>query len=63
MIQRGMKWLGLAAGTSFVGLVLWGGAVVSAQDKGDMQEVKLELPKAVFAGTPKVTSRSTSVGP
>ena len=46
MIQRGLKWLGLAAGTSFVVLVLCGGAVVTAQDKkGDagMEEVKFDL--------------------
>lgn len=65
MIQRGLKWLGLAAGTSFVGLVLCGGgAVVSAQDKKDdagMQEVKLDLPKAVFAGTPKNIPPGTTV--
>src|SRR3954447_15233754 len=64
MIQRGMKWLALAAGTAFMGLVLCGGAVVSAQDKSDnagMVEVQLDLPKAVFAGTPKNIPPGTTV--
>lgn len=65
MIQRGRKWLALAAGTSFVGLVIVGGGVASAQDTSNgqagMEEVKFELPKAVFAGTPKNVPPGTTV--
>ncbi len=61
MIKRSMKWLTLAAGSSFLGLMLCGG--VSAEDKKDdgMVEVKIELPKPVFAGTPKNIPPGTTV--
>ena len=61
MIQRGMKWLGVAAGASLVGVALCGGAA-SAQDNKDgagMQEVKLELPTPVFAGTLAANEQAT----
>ena len=61
MIKRSMKWLAVAAGASFMGLVLCSG--VLAEDKKDdgMVEVKLELPKPVFAGTPKNIPPGTTV--
>ena len=61
MTIRGMKWLALAAGSSFLGLVLCGGGVSLAQENKDQKEVKFELPKAVFAGTPKNIPPGTTV--
>jgi len=60
MIKRSMKWLAVAAGASFMGLVLCGG-VLAEDKKDDMVEVKLELPKPVFAGTPKNIPPGTTV--
>src|SRR5258706_5056734 len=63
MIKCSVKWLAVAAGSSVLGLVLMGSGVASAEDKkdGDMVEVKLDLPKAVFAGTPKNIPPGTTV--
>ena len=63
MIKRSVKWLALAAGSSVLGLVLMGNVgvgVARAEDKGDV-EVKFDLPKAVFAGTPKNIPPGTTV--
>jgi hypothetical protein len=65
MAKRWMNWLGASAGASAVlGLVLCAG-VAGAQEKkdGDKVEVKLELPKMVFAGTPKAIPPNTTVQP
>jgi hypothetical protein len=59
MIRRSVKWLALAAGSSFLGLALLGG-VVRAQDKKE-EVVKFDLPKPVFAGTPKNIPPGTTV--
>lgn len=61
MIKRSLKWLALALGSSFLGLLLCSG--VSAEDKKDegMVEVKFDLPKPVFAGTPKKIPPGTTV--
>ena len=61
MAKRWMNWLGASA---VLGLVLCAG-VAGAQEKkdGDKVEVKLELPKMVFAGTPKAIPPGTTVQP
>jgi hypothetical protein len=62
MIKRSVKWLAVAAGSAVLGLVLCTG-VASADDKGDqkMEAVKFDLPKPVFAGTPKNIPKGTTV--
>src|SRR3954469_2074276 len=61
MIKRSVKWFALAAGSTVLGLVLAGNVgVARADDKGDV-EVKFDLPKAVFAGTPKNIPPGTTV--
>jgi len=61
MIKRSMKWFAALAGASLMGLVFCGS--LSAEDKKDeaMVEVKIELPKPVFAGTPKNIPPGTTV--
>ncbi len=61
MISRGLKWLAVAASASFLGLAFCSN--LSAEDKKDdgMVEVKIDLPKPVFAGTPKNIPPGTTV--
>ena len=63
MIKRSVTWLALAAGSSFLGLALCAnvGTAFGEDKKGDMQEVKFDLPKPVFAGTPKNIPPGTTV--
>jgi len=59
MIKRSVKWLTIAAGSAVLGLVLCTG-VASADDQ-KMEAVKFDLPKPVFAGTPKNIPKGTTV--
>jgi len=59
MIKRSVKWLTVAAGSAVLGLVLCTG-VASADDQ-KMEAVKFDLPKPVFAGTPKNIPKGTTV--
>jgi hypothetical protein len=59
MIKRTVKWLTIAAGSAVLGLVLCTG-VASADDQ-KMEAVKFDLPKPVFAGTPKNIPKGTTV--
>jgi len=61
MIKRSMKWLAAVASASFLGLAFCSN--LSAEDKKDdgMVEVKIDLPKPVFAGTPKNIPPGTTV--
>ena len=61
MIKRTMTWLALAGGAAFLGLVFC--SPVTADDKKDdkMTEVTFDLPKPVFAGTPKNIPPGTTV--
>src|SRR3954468_18110098 len=65
MIKRWMNWLGVVGGASAVlGLAVCVGVARGADKKdGDRVEVKFELPKMVFAGTPKAVPPGTTVLP
>src|SRR3982751_3057729 len=60
MTKRSLGWLAVVAGVSLAGWV--GVGTVRAEDKQDsMVEVKFDLPKPVFAGTPKNIPPGTTV--
>ena len=65
MMKRSLKWLGLVAGASILSGAALCGVATAAEDKKDdaagQVEVKFDLPKPVFAGTPKNIPPGTTV--
>lgn len=60
MKKQSLQWLALVAGVSLVGY-FGGVGRLMAEDKDGQVEVKFDLPKPVFAGTPKNIPPNTTV--
>src|SRR4051794_39343436 len=61
MKMRSIRNLALLAGVSFAGWSMVGGPSFAEDKKADLVEVKIELPKPVFVGTPKTIPPGTTV--